>query len=86
MDGVVGLEGVEALALVEVPEHGNAVLAARGAQGAVGGDGDCAGRGSVDERGEGRATNAGRVAGGVGGWPAVFGGVAAMRWAQTHPC
>merc|ERR1712224_604642 len=32
-------EGVEALALVQVPEHGHAVLAARGAEGAVRGDG-----------------------------------------------
>ena len=40
MDDVAGLEGVEALALVEVPEHGGAVLAARRAEGAIGGDGD----------------------------------------------
>merc|ERR1711881_317967 len=33
-------EGVEALALVEVPEHGHTVLAAGGTEGAVGGDSD----------------------------------------------
>ena len=40
MDLVVGVQGVEVLRLVEVPEHGGAVLATRGAEGAVGGDGD----------------------------------------------
>merc|ERR1712072_227909 len=33
-------EGVEALALVEIPEHGHTVLAAGGTEGAVGGDSD----------------------------------------------
>ena len=41
MDLVAGLEGVEVFGFVEVPEHGCAVLAAGGAEGAVGGDGDC---------------------------------------------
>jgi hypothetical protein len=40
VDFVAGLEGVEVLGFVEVPEHGCAVFAARGAEGAVGGDGD----------------------------------------------
>ena len=40
VDDVASLEGVEALALSEVPEHGNAVLSAGGAEGAIGGDGD----------------------------------------------
>ena len=40
MDFVAGLERVEVLGLIEVPEHGGAVFAARGAEGAVGGDGD----------------------------------------------
>ena len=39
MDLVAGGQGVEVLGLVEVPEHGRAVFAARGAEGAVGGDG-----------------------------------------------
>ena len=39
-DGVADLEGVQVLALVEVPEHDDAVLSARGTEGAVGGDGD----------------------------------------------
>ena len=39
VDLVAGGQGVEVLGLVEVPEHGGAVLAARGAEGAVGGDG-----------------------------------------------
>ena len=39
-DDVGVLQGVEMLAVVEVPEHGLAVLAAAGAQGAVGGEGD----------------------------------------------
>ena len=38
MDDVTRVEGVEALAFVEVPEHGGAVLAAGGAEGTVGGD------------------------------------------------
>lgn len=40
MDLVTGVEGVEVLGLVEVPEHGGTVLAAGGAEGAIGGDGD----------------------------------------------
>ena len=40
MDLVAGVERVEVFRFVEVPEHGNAVLAAGGAEGAVGGDGD----------------------------------------------
>ncbi len=39
MDGVAGVEGREVLALVEVPQHGGAVLAAGRAQRAIGGDG-----------------------------------------------
>lgn len=38
VDDVAGVQGVEALAFVQVPEHGGAVLAAGGAEGAVGGD------------------------------------------------
>lgn len=40
VDFVAGVEGVEVLGLVEIPEHGGAVLATGGAEGAVGGDGD----------------------------------------------
>ena len=40
MDLVAGLEGVEMLGFVEVPQHGGAVFAAGGAEGAVGGDGN----------------------------------------------
>lgn len=40
VDDVTGIEGVEALAFTEIPEHGNAVLATRGAQGAIRRDGD----------------------------------------------
>ena len=40
MDLVVGVEGVEVLGLVKVPEHSGTVLATGGAEGAVGGDGD----------------------------------------------
>lgn len=40
MDLVARGEGVEVLGLVEIPEHGGAVFAAGGAEGAVGGDGD----------------------------------------------
>ena len=39
VDLVAGGQGVEVLGLVEVPEHGRAVFAARGAEGTVGGDG-----------------------------------------------
>lgn len=39
MDLVVGVEGVEVLALVKVPEHGGAVFATGSAEGSIGGDG-----------------------------------------------
>lgn len=40
VDNVTGLEGVEVLALVEIPKHGDTVLAAGGSKRAVGRDGD----------------------------------------------
>ena len=40
MDLVTGVERVEVLALVQVPEHGGTVLATGSAKGTVGGDGD----------------------------------------------
>jgi hypothetical protein len=40
VDDVTSLEGVKVLALVEIPEHGDAVLATRGSQGAIGRDGN----------------------------------------------
>lgn len=40
VDDVSGLKGVEVLAVVEVPEHDNAVLATGGSEGSVGGDGE----------------------------------------------
>ena len=40
MDFIAGGQRVEVLGLVEVPEHGGAVFAARGAERAVRGDGD----------------------------------------------
>jgi hypothetical protein len=40
VDLVVGVERVEVLGLVKIPEHGGTVLATGGAQGTVGGDGD----------------------------------------------
>lgn len=40
VDLVVGVEGVQVLGLVEVPEHGGAVLATGSAEGSIGGDGD----------------------------------------------
>lgn len=40
MDLIAGVEGVKVLGLVQVPQHGGSVLAARGAQGSVWGDGD----------------------------------------------
>lgn len=40
VDLVTGLEGVEVLGLVQVPQHGGSVLATGGAEGAVWGDGD----------------------------------------------
>jgi len=39
VDNVSGLEGVEVLALVEVPEHGDTVLTTGGGEGSIGGDG-----------------------------------------------
>ena len=39
MNFVTGLEGVEVFGFVEIPEHGRAVFAAGGAEGAVGRDG-----------------------------------------------
>jgi hypothetical protein len=40
VDLVTGVEGVQVLGLVEIPEHGGTVLATRGAEGTIGGDGD----------------------------------------------
>ncbi|KAF0730094.1 hypothetical protein Ae201684_012390 [Aphanomyces euteiches] len=40
MDDVVGFQRVQALAFVQVPEHGNTVLATRSAQRTIRGDGD----------------------------------------------
>lgn len=40
MDLVAGAQGVKVLGLVEIPQHGGTVLAAGGAERAVGGDGD----------------------------------------------
>ena len=40
MDLVTGGEGVEVLGLVQVPQHGGAVFATGGAEGAIGRDGD----------------------------------------------
>lgn len=40
MDLIAGVERVEVLGLVEVPEHGGTVLAAGGAERTVRGDGD----------------------------------------------
>jgi hypothetical protein len=40
VDLVAGVEGVEVLGLVEIPEHGDTVLATGGAEGSVGRDGD----------------------------------------------
>lgn len=40
VDLVAGVEGVEVLGLVEVPQHGGSVLATGGAQRSVRGDGD----------------------------------------------
>lgn len=40
VDLVTGVEGVEVLGLVEVPEHGDTVLATGGAEGTIGGDCD----------------------------------------------
>lgn len=39
MDLVAGSQGIKMFGLVQVPEHGCAVFAAGGAEGAVGGDG-----------------------------------------------
>lgn len=40
VDLIAGVEGVEVLGLVQVPEHGGTVLATGGAEGSIGGDGD----------------------------------------------
>lgn len=40
VDLVTGVEGVQVLGLIEVPEHGCTVLATGGAEGTIGGDGD----------------------------------------------
>jgi hypothetical protein len=40
VDLIAGLERVEVLGLVQVPEHGGTILATRSAQGSIGGDGD----------------------------------------------
>lgn len=40
VDGLASAKAVEVLALVEVPEHGNAILATRSAEGTVWGNGD----------------------------------------------
>ena len=40
VDDLPGVEAVQALALVEVPEHGGSVLSAGGAERAIGGDAD----------------------------------------------
>lgn len=41
VDLVTGLEGVEVLGLVKIPEHGGTVLTTGSAEGTVGRDGDC---------------------------------------------
>lgn len=38
VDDVTSVQGVQALALRQVPQHGNTILATGGAQGAIGGD------------------------------------------------
>lgn len=40
VDHVAGLKGVEVLSVIEIPEHGNAILATRGSKRAIGGDRD----------------------------------------------
>lgn len=40
MDLVAGVEGVEVLGLVEIPEHGGSILSTGSTERAVGGDGD----------------------------------------------
>lgn len=40
VDNVAGLERVEVLALVQVPEHGDAILSAGSRERTIGGDGD----------------------------------------------
>lgn len=40
VDGIAGLERVQVLAIVQVPEHGNTILATRGGEGSIGGDRD----------------------------------------------
>lgn len=40
VDGAAGVERIEVLALADVPQHSNAVLATGGAERPIGGDGD----------------------------------------------
>lgn len=40
VDDVSGLEGVEVLALVKVPKHGDTILTTGGGEGSIGGDGE----------------------------------------------
>lgn len=40
VDDITSIEGVEALGVLQVPEHGSSVLSSRGAEGTIGGDGD----------------------------------------------
>jgi hypothetical protein len=40
VDLITGVQGVEVLRLVQVPQHGSSVLSARCAKGSIGGDGD----------------------------------------------
>ena len=40
MNDVSGVQRVQALALTQIPQHGHSILASRGAEGAVGRDGD----------------------------------------------
>lgn len=40
IDDVTGLEGVQVLAVVQVPEHGDTILATGGGERTIGGDGD----------------------------------------------
>jgi hypothetical protein len=41
VDDVTSLEGVEVLALVQVPEHGNTILSTGGSERTIGRDGNC---------------------------------------------
>lgn len=40
VDNITCLEGVQVLAVVQVPKHGDAILTTRGGEGAIGGYGD----------------------------------------------